>query len=288
MLRYSRNGELLRAYGVRGDGPGELRDPGAVEVADGAVLVADVGANRLTRFSREGGEFLDSHRYRGVLTSVQSAAGRVWLGSLNVGGKTSLGTWAPGEKDVRALGAIPDEFLRSRPLAGIYTGVQVAAWGDTVLAGYMGLNRLTLFRPDGTPMRHVAVPVRARKGEMPNLVTASEKMEFPDLFSANSALFRMGRLPGGGFALVHYDQTIEGKLIRAKVYLSTLSADLSKACVDREIPVSPDSQPYTAFRGDTLFVLQQRVNGDRAATYVDRYHVNAANCTDSTAAASRS
>lgn len=284
VLRFTPAGAPLRPYGERGDGPGQLRDPGAVDVSANVVAVADVGGGRLARFARDGGAFLESVPVRGVLTSVREQDGRVWLGSLDAAGKTSVGTWAPGERQARHLGELPREFVQSQPLAGIYTGVQVAAWGDTVLAGYMGLNRLTLFRGDGTHVRDLSVPVRARKGEIPGVVNAAEELEFPDLFSANSALFRLVRLPGGSFGLVHYDQTIQGRLITARVYVSILSADLSRACVDREIAVSKDAQPYTAFRGDTLYVLQQSVRGERAATFVDRYLVDERSCTGAMAA----
>jgi hypothetical protein len=278
VLRFSAGGRLLRPYGRRGDGPGELRDPGAVEVAGSEVVVVDVGAHRLTRFRREDGAFLGTVRFRGVLTSIQPSNGRLWLGGLDLERNTSLASWTPGQREVRAMGTVPAEFAQSAPLAGIYTGAEVAAWGDTVLVGYEGLNRMTLFRTDGVPIRTLRVPVRARKGEMPNVVRAMEHLDFPAQFSANSVLFRLARLPGGNLALVHYDQQIDGSLITARVFLTVLSPDFSRACVDREIPVSRDAQPYTAFHGDTLYIVQQAVRGDRASAYVDRYHIDERAC----------
>jgi hypothetical protein len=276
VLRFSPGAQLVRMYGRRGEGPGELKSPGAVEVVDGAVVVLDV--NRITRYGRDDGKYLGGARFAGSLTSIRPLGGRLWLGGLNLGRKTSLGTWAPGEPTVRPVGTIPAEFTQSEPLAGIYTGVEVAAWGDTVLAGYEGLNRLTLFRGDGTPIRSVRVPVRTRRGELPNIVQAMQRLDFPAQFSANSVLFRLERLPSRNFALVHYDQAIDGSLITARVYLTLLSPDFSHACVDREIPVSRDAQPYTAFRGDTLYVVQQEVKEERARTFVDRYLIDEDAC----------
>jgi hypothetical protein len=278
VLRFSPRGELLREYGRRGDGPGELRSPGAVEVDGDAVVVSDPGAHRMSRFARDDARFLGSARFGGVLTSIQPFGGRLWLGGLDVERNTSLALWAPGDGEVRALGPIPPEFTRSAPMAGIYTGAEVAAWGDTVLVGYEGLNRLTLFRSDGTPIRSLSVPVRARKGELPNVVQAMEHLEFPEQFAASSVLFRMARLPTGNLALVHYDQRIDGSLITARVYLTVLSRDFSRACVDREIPVTRDAQPYTAFRGDTLFVVQQEVSGEKSAAFVDRWVIDELAC----------
>ncbi|HEX6746508.1 MAG TPA: hypothetical protein VF092_04375 [Longimicrobium sp.] len=278
VLRFSADGRLLRGYGRRGDGPGELRDPGAVEVAGDEIVVADVGAHRLTRFGRDDGAFRASVRFRGVPTSIVPDRGRLWLGGLDVERKTSVGVWEPGDGEVRGLGSIPAQFTQSAPLAGIYSGAEVAAWNDTVLVGYEGLNRLTFFRPDGSEIRTLRVPVRARKGEMPDLVHSIEHLDFPEQFSANSVLFRIARLPGGNFALVYYDQTIDGSLITARVFLTLLSADFSRACVDRELPVSRDAQPYTAFRGDTLYIVQQAVRGEKASAYVDRYVIDEHAC----------
>jgi hypothetical protein len=276
VLRFAPDGRLVRAYGRRGDGPGELRAPGAVEVVDSAVVVLD--ERRLTRFRRDGGEFLGSARYGGVLTSISPSGGRLWLGGLNVSRGTSLGTWNPGDAEVRHLGAIPAEFTRSEPMAGIYTGVEVVAWGDTVLAGYEGLNRITLFRTDGTAIRSLRVPVRRRKGEIPDVVDAMRRLDFPHQFGANSVLFRLARLPGGNLALVHYDQSIDGNLISARVFLTVARPDFSRVCADREITVSRDAQPYTAFRGDTLYVVQQKVTGEKSRAFVDRYVVDERSC----------
>lgn len=278
VLRFAADGQLLRTYGGPGAGPGELRDPGAIAVAGDTVLVVDQGNQRVTRFGRPDGSFVGSARFGGVATSIQAYHGHLWFGGLNLDRGTSLAVWLPGERELRPLGTVPAEFTRSQPLAGIYTGVEVSLWGDTVVAGYMGLNRLTVFRTDGTPIRSISVPVRARKGEMPNVVRAMEHLDFPAQFSANSALFRMARLPSGNLALVHYDQSIDGDLITARVYLTLLSPDFSRACVDREIPVTHDAQPYTAFRGDTLFVVQQEVRGEKSAAFVDRWVIDELAC----------
>jgi hypothetical protein len=276
VLRFSPSGALVRMYGRRGEGPGELKSPGTVEVVDSAVVVLDV--NRLTRYAREDGRFLGSTRFSGTLTSLRPLRGRLWMAGLNLAQHASLATWAPGEGAVRALGTIPPQFTESEPLAGIYTGAELAVWGDTVLVGYEGLNRLTLFHTDGRPIRALSVPVRARKGELPNVVEAMKHLDFPGQFSANSVLFRLERMPSGNFALVHYDQMIEGDLITARVFLSLLAPDFSRACVDREIPVSRDAQPYTAFRGDTLYVVQQQVSGERSKTLVDRWLIDELAC----------
>lgn len=278
VLRFSPSGGLIQVYGSRGEGPGELKDPGPVAVAGDEVLVGDPGRNLLTRYGREGGAFLGSVRHEGYLTSIHADGETIWMGVQNRDRRTALASWSRDSDAVRYLGPLPDEFIQSRPLAGIYTGIQVASWGDSLLVGFMGLNRLQLLDRVGALVDTVAVPARHRRGQMKDLVQRLPEMEFPEMFAANSALFRLHRLPSGSFALIHHDQTIEGDFIAADVYLSLLSSGLRESCADRKVPVSADAQPYTAFRGDTLFVLQQRVEGEQVTAFIDRYRIDEAAC----------
>src|SRR4051794_17568187 len=147
VLRFSPGARLVRMYGRRGEGPGELKSPGTVEVVDGAVVVLDV--NRITRYGRDDGKYLGGARFAGSLTSIHPLGGRLWLGGLNLGRKASLGTWAPGEPTVRPVGTIPAEFTQSEPLGGVFTGGEGAAWGDTGLAGHEGPKPPTPFPGGG-------------------------------------------------------------------------------------------------------------------------------------------
>jgi hypothetical protein len=277
VLHFSADGRLLQVYGQRGEGPGELTDPGAVAVYDDELLVADGGLSRVARYRLQNGEALPHVTYRGVATSFAGSE-VVWLGVQNLTDSTVVSRFDRGSGELRYLGRLPEEFLRSPPLAGIYTGVQVVTWADTIVAGFMGLNRLQVMQSDGRVLRDVHVPARHRRGELPNVVAAMEKLDFPELFAANSALFRMHRLPSGNFALIYYDQTIDGSAIQARVYLTLLSADFSRACVDQEIPVKQDTQPYTAFANRDLFVVQQEVVEERARGFVERFRIDEETC----------
>lgn len=278
VLRFRPDGALAGVYGRRGEGPGELKDPGTVSVWGDEVWVADVGMSRLSRFSVGSGAALGEVRHRGILTSIAPGEGGRWLGVQNLADTTALGWIAEGAPTPEYRGRLPGEFLASPPLAGIFNGIQVVAWGDTVVAGFMGLNRVHVMRRDGTFLREIRVPTRTRRGELPDVVQALRKMEYPEMFASSSALFRMHRLPSGTLALVYYDQTIDGDFINAVPTLTLLSRDLSRACVDGAIPLESDAQPYTAFVDDQLWVLQQRVRGESATTFVDRYRIDERAC----------
>jgi hypothetical protein len=52
---FDRNGRHLRSFGSRGQGPGELQDPGAMDVrGDGAVAVLDRSPRRVVFYDRQG------------------------------------------------------------------------------------------------------------------------------------------------------------------------------------------------------------------------------------------
>ena len=94
-----------------------------------------------------------------------------------------------------------------------------------------------------------------------------------------SVLFGVRRLPSGEFALVHYDQEIgDAGDVHTRMFVSLLSRDRTRVCLDRERSLSPDAQPRTAFRGDTLFVLQQTVADQSAVTFVKSYHLSDDGC----------
>lgn len=279
VLAFSPSGQLTRAYGKRGKGPGEMVGPGALGLVADELLVADVGRSLLVRYSRAGGEFRGAVRYDGALTSITPHGDSVWLGLQNRRRKTSLGVWAAGAPAIRYSGELPREFLDSEPLAGIYNGIQVLKLSDTLtVVGFMGLNRLLRARADGRTVDTMAVPVSRRRGEMKDVVRSLDRLDFPEMFSANSSLFKLHQLPGGSLAAIHYDQKIDGELIKADVFLSILSRDLRAACADHRIEVNTVTQPYTAFRGDTLFVIQQRVDGEKVSAFVDRYLVDEKAC----------
>lgn len=78
--------------------------------------------------------------------------------------------------------------------------------------------------------------------------------------------------------LIYYDAYPEGERMNSRVYVSVLSPDRRQACVDAELAVSRDTEPLMAFSGDTLFVLEGHVQGQRVRSTVKRYLVSSAGC----------
>jgi hypothetical protein len=91
----------------------------------------------------------------------------------------------------------------------------------------------------------------------------------------------MHRLPNGDAAVVHYDLTIDGQprlRIGATMYLSVLSRDRYRACVDQIVPVQAASLPAFTFRADTMFVLFQQVTDTVSAAWLKAFVVSRERC----------
>jgi hypothetical protein len=268
VLAYLRDGTLDWVAGRAGSGPGELETVTlAFRLGDSMVGVADEGKKKIVFFHRDSSIRRRPVAYEGIIRSSAIDGERVWFGSLNGARQTGLAIWSPAAESVRYLAPWPASYRQSPALAGINTGVLVAADGERIAYSFSGTDDVILLHPNGERRGAVQVPRRARRGVPADIVERMRRKarDYPSLFAANSVLFGLGWRTDGGLSLVHHDQVIDGTRIRAKVFVSVLSPDMAKACVDAAVPVSEDSQPISSLRGDTLFVLQQMLVSDTTA-----------------------
>ena len=81
ILEYSAGGERLREWGSAGTGPGQFRQPHGIAVdEDGIVYVADRQNGRLQRFD-PAGRYLGEWANLGMVTTVSSSGGALWIGT---------------------------------------------------------------------------------------------------------------------------------------------------------------------------------------------------------------
>jgi hypothetical protein len=282
VVRFDRSGGVLQTYGRRGDGPGEISQLGSVFLADSEVVAVDVRRRKLTRFRRHDATLLGETRFEGLLHTAHTTDGRVWLGVQNRTRATTVASWKTGGDSLDYYGQLSNDYLTSEPLSTLYSGIAVVGWSDTLLVGVMGMNSLTLMDTSGRVLRTIEPPVVRRRGSLPDAGTRFWEMTFLERFEAQSALFQMHRLKSGEVVLVHYDQRLTDatpQAWRGKVFVTLLSPDLASACPDAQLEISQDAQPHVAFRGDTLFVVEQRVDGNAGVSAVSAYIVDKAPCT---------
>lgn len=283
VVRFDRRGRPLQVYGRRGKGPGELSIVGISFVLDSMLFVADNGQSRLNVYNRRTGAFQRQLSYEGFLASAFPGRDndRAWFGLVSMERQTGVMVWnaARGTDSLVYLIPFPPSYIQFPPLARIYPGVSVVAWSDTLLVGFMATNTLRVFTEAGIALDTLTIPVVRRRGIAENSAEKMPALSPRERIALNSALFESHRLPTGRFALVHYDHKVtENGNITSTIFLTLLSQDLERACVDGRVPIHGAGIPFVAFRGDTLFAVQQKVAQGRAVTFVKSFKIDDTSC----------
>ena len=184
-----------------------------------------------------------------------------------------------------------DEISHRLPLPGVY-GLRdwrshildrtvVVPTGDSLLVAFAVQETLLLTDAHGTLVDSLALPVIRRRG-VPDDV--EERMQTSGsaegAWRIASLLHSAHRLSDGQIALVHADMEFTNGTFLMALFVSLLSRDLQRACIDERLPLTGESQPWLAFRGDTLFALEQVTEGsDRVRTIVRRFTPAPERCT---------
>lgn len=293
VLRFGRDGRLVRTYGRPGNGPGEFHTPTLTWPVDSLyVAAADNDHHLIHLFARQTGEHVRSVPYQGRLglTRPVLLGTGVWMPSRNRSTGTSALRWDPRTDSVQYLVPLPEEYLASfRGLgrfAAFHTMGMLTGWADTVAVGMGGVNHVLLAGTDGRVFDTVSVPAVRRRGVPPDVVRVYDgdpQTPTRDLFRASSMLAHLFRRSDGSLVLVHHDADLEGELpgglITVRAFVSVVAPGRDRACVDAELPLSADARPIQGFRGDTLFLLDRRITaGERLQTWVVSYQVDTRDC----------
>lgn len=279
VVQIDRQGRPLRLFGRKGKGPGEFTQVSTMFTRGDELFVDDGARRAFTVFDRRTGALKGVRPHEGIFYDVRLVGDTAWLGMQNLERGTAAARWEMQGDSIHYLAALPVEYRQSQPLAGIYNGSFVVPWADTLLVAVQASDALYLHNTRGDVLDTVPVPIGRRRGVPKDVVKQFQKMEFPRMFSAASALFALNRLSDGRIAMVHFDQQMDGGAITADAFVSVLSADRRRACVDGVLPLAKDAQPRLLFRGDTLLVLQQRLAaGDRAETTITAFRLTTAGC----------
>jgi hypothetical protein len=287
-------GRPVGRYGGPGLGPGEFNAIGETVLAvDSLIGAADYRSRTFHFFDRGSRRFVGSRRVNGTPSTGKVVDGTVWLTNFNTETRLGMSVWPlSGERiDERSadlppveanLVPLPAEYLEAEPLRGTYPLAHAAPWADSALVGFAAARDLVLVRRDGAVLDSVRIPAVRRRGIPDGLVQELNRPRFDPrkLFASLSGLYGLSRTADGHFVAVHIDPELHGgNRITGRLFVSLLSPDRRRACVDREIPVSDVSQPIVAVRGDSVFVVEQHVKGEAgAATTVTAYRVSPEGC----------
>ena len=188
------------------------------------------------------------------------------------------------------MGGLPEQYIASLKsdnwsYATRFRIGSLAYAGGRFVQGWSGLDEMFVLNLRGEVVDTLDIPVARRKGVPANLRERIdiEHSPFREQLEESSRLRQLFPIPGGGFAFTHHDQTAlrmePMPVLTAKVWVGVLSPDLSQACVDTLVPCDFEIRPMETFRGDTLFVLDRRIDdSEELQTWILMYLVSDEGC----------
>jgi hypothetical protein len=283
VLAFSRRGALLRRYGRKGEGPGEFREAvAAFPYKKDRVIVFSRVPPAAQVFDRASGAFVEEFRLTTPIMSARVVTGRVWIGGNRYATRTGLHRLVLGNDHETDLAPLPGNFENMGPLGGFFPMVSFAVWSDTVLVGFEPSGTLTLLLDDGTVLDTIPIPARRRRGvpDDPSgtLLRFMHTRSYDKVFGLLSALRGMHHNADGTTTLVYFDSRPETPPVTSEMFVSVLSADRTRACVDARVPLHPEAQPTFGFDGDELVVLEQVIEGAEAVPVLKHYRVDTSGC----------
>jgi len=296
VLRFGRDGRLIRAYGRAGDGPGEFRSAGSTFVLDDSTLVVhDTGLGRLTLLDRRTGAFRGTRSFPWgpSLTPPVVEDGYAWMAVSDRAFKLhgSVARWDVVRDTLEFFGPMPDEYWESAnsqnwTYANQMLRGQLAVHGGRIFRGWQSYQDLFVLDHGGAVVDTIDIPVLRRLGVPDDIRERMDvgRMGLEEQITSYSRLRQLYVFPDGRVAFTHHDQKAirlrPFPIIAARVWVGVVSADLKRACVDTELPVSMDARSMETFRGDTLFQLDRRIppGTETVETWIRMFQVQTSEC----------
>ncbi len=204
--------------------------------------------------------------------------------------ETSIARWLGTREDPALLGSIPQRLLDTRPVYIRYGSSAVAATDTSILLALPTEPGIRILALDGQLKHGILIPAVRRKGAPAGLLER-ERVRKTERWhhTTGSTIGGLHRRLDGGF-LVHYldwDQVGHDSLPRPSEllrgnyhsYLTLVSPDGRRLCIDGHIPAPSDHRHNMMTRGDTLELLARRdtVPGHTRVT-IYRYLVSTEGC----------
>ncbi len=193
---------------------------------------------------------------------------------------TIAAKWRLPATQPQYLGTLPAVFAPTNRFASIYGPIPLALFNDSVAYITGESSYLRLADSSWNVADSILIPQVSRRG-VPHVIdsTLENGRNIYDVMSQLSIPYALHRLSGARFAVVHLDYTVRNNVPVGSAYLSVVSKLGAPRCVDVPLPVhDSDKIPQVAFRGDTMFVLDQYIVGERAVIDIQRFALGTAVC----------
>jgi hypothetical protein len=278
VLHFDPAGGLRRVIGRPGNGPGEFVRISSIGLLSGDSLFAAVDARR-ARIIVFGVD--DGTLRREVQLTTPFFPDQQWVvnaDSVVMPGKLRaqpFTTWETTTDSVRHWGTAPPIFQESITAYSQGGEPSLAPHENGWLALFPADPSLYVLDREGTVTGSVALPAKRRLGVPADVAAQVTAIAKTDSFRfAASLVLANRRLSSGQYLLIHLDTDTElnrslndpssgGSGVaysNMRYWVSLLSADLSRACVDALIPLDVENVLSPFFRDDTLYFVARRVD----------------------------
>lgn len=295
LLRFHPDGKVSKVFSRQGTGPGEFQGISFVTmVTGGTIWQNDYLQRRISIFDTSGTHRGDL-RYRGTLYSLREIEATVWAG-LADGATDWVVAQVPASMDADSLlvpnrTAKPAEYSKY-PLLEHMAMASVLPDPDGHIVVFGGVEYLVRFMSDGRPADTVWIPVCRRQGSPEEALLAGfsrvprtpEEAAQAERFQGSiSGLMNAWRMDDGSILIWYQDPfRDEDGIIRSRAYLSVLTSDLQRACVDAEVFAPASGRAILEFQGGRLYLLDQVVGSEQPVpavrTIVRRFRVDTSSC----------
>ena len=293
VLDLAPNGTIARAFGRKGQGPGEFMSPSTLAVlGDSMLAVHDRAQRRLTFIALKTWKFERAwpspHAWPPFLRAVGPT---LFVGAWDLDSRTSLAQVGPDGALLQREGVYPEIGIKHPMLIqGAFYRSEFVINDTDVFAIYEvspSIHRWTRGAKTGT---EIPLPRKSRRGLDPSIFEQmlqdpgnAERMQ--KLMYDRSVPVTMEFVAPGVLAVVTMDYAVEAQTQTVGFHVTVLDLARNRACVDLSVPLARQSMslrdgiPRIAMRNNELAVLEQGLDarGDSAPT-LTMYRIEPLSC----------
>jgi hypothetical protein len=280
---FANNGRRLRAFGRRGQGPGEFVVPTAMAVSGDSILIVNGNAS-LQAFDLRSGRHVWQRTVPRVTRAdvIISRGGWLYFPSFDPLRHTSVGRISGASDSVAYSGPFPAPYGRNEIVDGAFSRLSVAVAGnDSIVTAFQASDFVFIGRFGRAEYDSVHIPRIGRNGAHPSVMMKPglDVAALQPYVYALSMPFALGILRSSHVAVVHIDQTLLNGRVAGSLFVSVVNLRTKKACADAPVPLPSDPPAWPAFRGDTLLLVQQgEARSGQPEVVVRKYTIGTTNC----------
>ena len=292
VLDLAPNGTIARAFGRKGQGPGEFMSPSTLAVlGDSMLAVFDRVQRRLTFIGLDTWKFERAWPLQGWPPFLRDVGPTLFVGAWDLDSRTSLAQVGPEGALIQREGVYPEIGIKYPMLIrGAFSWSAFAITNGDVFAIYEVSPTIHRWNRGAKTGTEIPLPRKSRRGLDPSifeqmLQDPGNAARMQKLVYDRSIPVTMEFVAAGVLAVVTMDYSMEADTQTVAFHVTVLDLVRNRACVDLPVPLARQSMsmrdgiPRIAMRNNQLAVLEQGLDarGESAPT-LSVYRIEPASC----------